>query len=170
MSFFSSSSTTTIEFNNKNPARDTRATRRIDKELEKFRIDAAGEGLDVTVKSPSNWDVRIQGAVGTLYEGEQFILEVHFTNEYPMESPIVFFKPPSPIHEHIYSNGHICLNILGSDWSPALTVKSVCLSILSMMSSATSKVRPDGDDRYSQRHPAGSNPKETRWLYEDDTV
>ena len=52
-------------------------------------------------------------------------LQVYFTNDYPMESPIVLFQPPSPMHEHVYSNGHICLNILGADWSPALTVKSV---------------------------------------------
>ena len=173
MNFFSTlsaSTVPTVEFKNKNPARDSRPKKRIEKELEKFRADAVGEELEVTVVDPSQWNVRITGAAGTLYAGEVFILKVHFTNEYPMESPIVFFQPPSPIHEHIYSNGHICLNILGSDWSPALTVKSVCLSILSMLSSASVKIRPDGDAKYSQRNPAGSNPKDTSWLYEDDKV
>ena len=87
-----------------------------------------------------------------------------------MDSPIILFQPPSPVHEHIYTNGHICLNILGSDWSPALTIKSVCLSILSMLSSAQIKTRPDGDARYSAHHPADSNPKKTRWLFDDDKV
>ena len=31
-----------------------------------------------------------------------------------MDSPEVVFLLPAPIHEHIYSNGHICLNILVS--------------------------------------------------------
>jgi len=34
----------------------------------------------------------------------------------------------------------VCLNVLYDGWSPALTVTSVCLSILSMLSSATEKV------------------------------
>jgi len=110
----------------------------------------------------------LTGAEGTLYAGEQYALSIKFTSGYPMDSPIVVFVGPSPCHEHIYSNGHICLNILGDDWSPALTVKNVVLSIQSMMSSAAHKQRPKDDARYSAR--GDTNPKHTSFYYHDDDV
>ena len=30
---------------------------------------------------------------------------------------------PAPVHEHIYSDGKICLNILYSDWEPKMDVR-----------------------------------------------
>ena len=154
----------------------TRVLKRVSKELEKWRSSSPEElgGLTLAEKSPSIWEIGITGAVGTLYEGETFVLKIEFEEDYPMSSPITTFvvndQFRSPEHVHCYSNGHICLNILGADWSPALTVQSICLSVLSMLSSAESRGRPPGDDRYSSTHPVGSNPKNTRWLFDDDGV
>eukprot|EP00955_Chlamydomonas_euryale_P053571 355528-Chlamydomonas_euryale.AAC.9 len=39
-------------------------------------------------------------------------LQVQFPDRYPLESPEVVFLPEAPVHPHIYSNGHICLDIL----------------------------------------------------------
>jgi hypothetical protein len=59
------------------------------------------------------------------------------------------------MHPHIYSNGHICLDILydsaNGGWSPALTMNKVALSLRSMLASNTDKRRPPGDLDYCVR-------------------
>mmetsp|Transcript_10930 Transcript_10930/g.17807 ORF Transcript_10930/g.17807 Transcript_10930/m.17807 type:complete len:150 (-) Transcript_10930:1440-1889(-) len=145
-----------------------RALRRIQKEYEKFQADAESDGLNVEIISDNVWHVSFTGAPSTIYEGEPYTLRVRFTDEYPMDSPEVVFLAPPPVHPHIYSNGHVCLNILGVDWSPALTVRSIVISILSMMSSASIKTPPEDNDRYTRS--LRTNAKETSWVYHDDTV
>ena len=40
-------------------------------------------------------------------------------------APSVHFLKPTPKHVHVYTNGDICLNLLGRDWRPMITAE-VC--------------------------------------------
>jgi len=146
-----------------------RAANRINKELMKFQTDGDPElKLDVCIPGEV-WDVSFDGPPDSIYAGEKFTLRIRFTDDYPMDSPeVTFLTTHCPVHEHVYSNGHICLNILGDDWSPAQTVMSVCKSIRSMLGSATEKKRPPDNARYTKGKP--SNPKQTNFVYHDDKV
>ena len=134
--------------------------------------------VKVDENNPRIWFVSFKGAENTLYANENFTLQFKFSNEYvryfynlniqPIDSPEVIFVGHIPTHEHIYSNGFICLSILYNEWSPALRVSSVCLSILSMLSSAKEKKKPHGDAEFSARHYTG--PKQIRWFFDDETV
>ena len=90
----------------------------------------------------TDWVVKLTGAKGTVYEGEIYRLRIRFHPDYPGQPPEITFMRPAPVHEHIYSDGKICLNILYNDWNPKLDVKAVALSLLSMLSSAKKKGRP----------------------------
>ena len=115
----------------------------------------------------TDWVIKLVGAKGTVYEGEIYRLRVRFHADYPSQPPEVTFMRPAPVHEHIYSDGKICLNILYNDWDPKLDVKSVCLSLLSMLSSAKGKKRPPDNDStvvMSQ----GQKTRNMQWEFHDD--
>ncbi|KAK5071025.1 hypothetical protein LTR64_007528 [Lithohypha guttulata] len=91
---------------------------------------------------------------------------------------------PIPIHPHIYSNGIICLDLLGTaGWSPVQSVESVCMSLQSMLTGNTKNERPEGDREFcASMGPRGKDGwsskggwgrrglKDVRFTYEDDTV
>ena len=144
------------------------AARRLQKELPKFRSKMP-PGMSAEIRSLDLWIVSFVMPSGTVYAGEEHRLRLKFDNNYPLEAPEVTFLRPAPIHPHVYSNGHICLSTLHTDWSPALTVESLCISIQSMLSScsAEEKKPPDGDMRYV-RSVGNRSPKQTRWDFHDD--
>lgn len=78
------------------------------------------------------WQATIFGPEGTPYEGGIFYLDIQFTNEYPFKPPKVYFKTPI-YHCNINRQGGICLDILKTNWSPALNVSKLLLSICSLL-------------------------------------
>ena len=75
------------------------------------------------------------GPDDSAYAGGVFFLNIHFPTDYPFKPPKVTFTTRI-YHCNINSNGSICLDILKDQWSPALTISKVLLSISSMMTDA----------------------------------
>ena len=79
------------------------------------------------------WEGVIIGPTETPYEGGVFVLQISIPSNYPFKPPSVIFKTKI-YHPNINSSGHICLDILKSQWSPALSISKILLSICSLLS------------------------------------
>ena len=79
-----------------------------------------------------HWHATILGPEDSPYQGGIFRLKIDFPSDYPFKPPRVKFITKI-YHCNINSNGGICLDILKEQWSPALTVGKVLLSICSLM-------------------------------------
>merc|ERR1712003_462921 len=66
------------------------------------------------------------------YQGGVFFLNINFPADYPFKPPKVHFTTKI-YHCNVNSNGSICLDILKDQWSPALTISKVLLSISSLL-------------------------------------
>ncbi|GMH89598.1 hypothetical protein TrVE_jg6224 [Triparma verrucosa] len=147
-------------------------TKRQLKEIAKFSVPGFDLNQSAEGCPPGSLLCTFKGPSDSLYTGETFTLRIRFPTTHPFSSPEVIFHAPShpaPLHPHIYTNGHICLSILSSEWSPALTIQSIVLSIASLLSTSPSKTPPEGDEQYCRRV-KNRSPLLTSWLYDDDNV
>jgi len=148
------------------------SSRRLAKELAELHRETPAGITPISVDNFDTWIIAVQVLGESLYKGEVFALKFQFDSQYPISSPAVTFVCDNgyraPLHGHVYSNGHICASILGHEWSPVLSVSSVCITIQSMLASSKKKEPPVDNDRYVRTAP--SNPKKTRFHYDDDTV
>jgi ubiquitin-conjugating enzyme E2 D/E len=112
------------------------ALRRIQKELEEIQKDSpAGCSAGPVKEDLYNWEGIIFGPSATPFEGGVFRLSIRFPTDYPFKPPHVQFNTKI-YHPNINSAGGICLDILKNQWSPALTISKVLLSILSLLGDA----------------------------------
>lgn len=79
-----------------------------------------------------HWRATITGPEGTPYYQGIFSLDIHFPSDYPFKAPKCNFLTKI-YHPNINAGGGICLDILKEQWSPALTISKVLLSICSLL-------------------------------------
>ncbi|KHN72965.1 Ubiquitin-conjugating enzyme E2 2 [Toxocara canis] len=112
------------------------ALKRIQKELQDLGRDPPAQCSAGPVGNDLfHWQATIMGPPDSPYQGGVFFLSVHFPTDYPFRPPKVAFTTRI-YHPNINSNGSICLDILRSQWSPALTMSKVLLSICSLLCDA----------------------------------
>ncbi|CAC5373279.1 UBC4 [Mytilus edulis] len=109
------------------------ALKRINKELQDLGRDPPAQCSAGPVGDDLfHWQATIMGPPDSPYQGGVFFLTIHFPTDYPFKPPKVSFTTKI-YHPNINSNGSICLDILRSQWSPALTISKVLLSICSLL-------------------------------------
>jgi len=120
-----------------NPSKKTSmSSKRINKEL----IDLGRDPPTSCSAGPVgddlyHWQASIMGPPDSPYAGGVFFLSIHFPTDYPFKPPKIQFTTKI-YHPNINASGNICLDILKDQWSPALTISKVLLSICSLLTDA----------------------------------
>mmetsp|Transcript_50475 Transcript_50475/g.163379 ORF Transcript_50475/g.163379 Transcript_50475/m.163379 type:complete len:436 (-) Transcript_50475:115-1422(-) len=106
----------------------------------------------------------IIGPPDTPYQYGFYLFDIKYPNTYPWDPPQVTFMTSDRrvrLNPNLYVGGKVCLSILGTwsgpPWTPGLTLRTVMLSIQSLLHShplqnepAFAKVTGERDDRYSR--------------------
>lgn len=111
----------------------TPAKRRLVRDFKHIQDDPP-PGISAAPKEDDimNWNAVIFGPPGTPYEDGTFHLTLEFSEEYPNKAPKVKFISKM-FHPNIYTDGSICLDILGTRWSPTYDVSAILTSVQSLL-------------------------------------
>ncbi|KAF3346149.1 hypothetical protein VdG1_01254 [Verticillium dahliae VDG1] len=174
------------------------ASKRLAKELNKLN-NGLPPGIElISADNFEEWfmDIRVLDD-NPIYRDQIYRLKFKFSPQYPIggqpllprktlassrsdliahvlaEPPEVTFSKttdrPIPLHPHIYSNGIICLDLLGSQgWSPVQNVETICMSLQSMLTGNSKAERPPGDEDFVRSN--RQRPRDIDFYYHDNTV
>lgn len=119
---------TLINTNTSNPA-----TKRIVKELKTMLKDPPPNisASPVDENDLYRWQAIIFGPADSVYAGGVFKLSIIFPADYPFKAPRIEFI--TKIYHCNILNKSLCIDILKNQWSPALTIDKVLISILSLL-------------------------------------
>jgi len=77
------------------------------------------------------WQAIIFGPTNSIYAGGVFKLSIVFPSDYPFKPPRIEFL--TKIYHCNIVNKYLCIDILKTQWSPALTIDKVLISIVSLL-------------------------------------
>lgn len=112
------------------------AQKRLRKDLIQMQAFTLRDGITGTPVNESNlfeWQAFITGPDDSPYEGGLYELKLSIPCHYPVQSPKVHFRTEI-FHPNIYPSGEICIDILQDQWSEAMSIEQVLLSIRSLLS------------------------------------
>lgn len=96
--------------------------------------------INVDKQNINNIKAMILGPKNTPYQNGFFFFDINFPNDYPTSNPTVQFRTTDNkvrFNPNLYSNGKVCLSILGTwngpGWQPTMNLTSVLLSIQSLL-------------------------------------
>jgi ubiquitin-conjugating enzyme (huntingtin interacting protein 2) len=105
--------------------------KRLNKEIKDCAADSEMTGISATPVGDSLEHLKgtLKGPKDSPYENGVFTVDIHIPLEYPFKPPKMKFDT-RVWHPNVSSQtGAICLDILGKEWSPALTIKTTLLSL-----------------------------------------
>ena len=107
--------------------------KRIEKEISRIKNDPI-PNIEVTQNKLNFREIFVimDGPNETPYENGKFKLEIFLGSDYPLFPPKIRFLTKI-YHPNIDRIGRICIDILKNKWTPALQIRTVLLSIQSLL-------------------------------------
>ena len=126
------------------------AQKRLINDLKKFTDDDDSVFASPKDDNIMEWECIIFGPENSIWEGGCFKLIMNFTDEYPSKPPQVRMIT-KVFHPNFFKDGRICLDILKSTWSPIYDVKSILISIQSLLTdpNASHLANPEASKLYN---------------------
>ncbi|KAL3290303.1 hypothetical protein HHI36_023647 [Cryptolaemus montrouzieri] len=106
---------------------------RLRTELRVMRTDPL-DGIEATPLDPAccHWQATLEGPAGSSYEGGLFFLYIQVPVSYPLTPPIVRFITKI-FHPNVSRHGDIGIDSIHQNWSLALTMSKLLISIQSLL-------------------------------------
>jgi ubiquitin-protein ligase len=107
---------------------------RMAREIDEMKSSDSTDNFQMTMIDGNmlHWDVLLFGPTGTPYENGMFHIDVVIPGTYPFCPPNVRFVTRI-FHCNVSETGSICMDILKDEWSPALTISKVIMSVSSLL-------------------------------------
>ncbi|KAL7647339.1 UNVERIFIED_CONTAM: hypothetical protein RMT77_000934 [Armadillidium vulgare] len=137
------------------PHEDSWRRKRLSNERRTLRKDPP-EGINAFPldKMALHWQATIRGPAGSPYQGGTFFLYIQIPSNYPLSPPLVRFITRI-FHPNVSRHGDIGIDSIQHNWSVAITISKVLVSIQSLLTDPYTKVcmEPRIGEMYDNNRP-----------------